>query len=276
MPYWPNGLGSSLGDELLTQSPTITSSNVYFVHYTNGNDSDAGTPENPKKTLQAGVTAAGVSGIVVLQDGHDEVLAATVALAAEAYITIVGEGRTDGKPGAKLRAPAAGTECIDIQVPGVMVRNIYFPESTVANNTGKVRVRGSGGLVRGCYFESNGFDTDGALVVEDGPGGPAAFNTIEDCTFESTSEDRADLPHSGLRIQDATGGLRLKNVTFDNGLYGYTIAALTLSDLMVGFGGDGVTFTNGADAVLGDAVGDVTGWMYLLGNAGSARVRFPA
>lgn len=230
MKYYANGLGESLGgDVLATQTPFITSGNVWWVNSVTGVDaaSPAGQDrEKPLATLVQANTNATAGDTIVLQSGHVETF--TVLFGALKAVTVVGVGTTSGKPAAQLKINAAAAGLISTASGVCELRNIYFPAAVQSDTsaTGKIRIAATPGVViSGCYFESSANDQLAAISID------AASNSvlIENCTFVSTATTVATRPTRALQVDGAISDLRIIGCTFDDGTVGYANPACDIS-----------------------------------------------
>ena len=222
---WPNGIGASTGDSLGTCKPLETSGSIFYVDYSSGNDSnDGGDEARPKKTLGAAITASSANDIIALLPTHDEVIATTlVPLAGQ---TIVGLGRTNGKPSAKLTRGVNGN-VLNLTNAGVQVRNVYFPQSTVATTattTGTVRSASTGHFIGDCLFECGALDTAAAVAINTGTN----YLLLRDCSFVSVTAapsggaDTETPPRAAIiNSASARTDIRMEGITIDGGVGGW-------------------------------------------------------
>ncbi|HXT99480.1 MAG TPA: hypothetical protein VN903_00720, partial [Polyangia bacterium] len=151
MRFYPNGAGESLGgDVLCSQTPIITSGNVWWVNSATGTDaaSPAGQDrEKPLATLVQANTNATAGDIIFLQSGHTETM--TVAFGALKAVTVVGVGTTSGKPAAQLKINAAAAGLLSTATGVSELRNIYFPAAVQSDTsaTGKVLIASTPGVI---------------------------------------------------------------------------------------------------------------------------------
>lgn len=236
-----NGIGATLGSDLLLQAPVMHSGNIRFVSSVSGNDSNAGTDrKKPKATLQAALTASTNFDWVVLLEDHAETISA--ALTAPAHITILGEGRSDGRPTAELRFDSAADIMLSsITASYVEIYNVYFSGNEQATTVPLMNFAGPIRLVD-CVFR-----------VDQNNDAPAVFSTgralIQNCEFFSDS-DGTTPPAEALSCQGVN--LRIENCVFDNGEHGFKNSYALLitgpgSTTALGFGLINTTFRNGAD-----------------------------
>lgn len=265
---YPNGLGSSLGNELLTREPLYTSATVYYVHATDGDDTNAGTErKQPLATLAAAVTAASDDDIIVLLDGHAETL--TSAQTVSERLTIVGEGRSNSKPTVKLTNNQSAASLLTITGNNVELRNIWFEEESQANTQSRIVVTGTDFRMVDCYVECNENDNDTSGGVVSFAAGWANAR-IENTTFISTATDSTDGPAPAVDV-DAGNQFEMDGVVFDGGTAGFldgvafetgTVAVLRLKCT-------NISLLRGADAAIS---GSATGFFMPTTTTGSARV----
>lgn len=271
MKYYPNGAGETLGgDVLASQSPIITSGNIWWVNSATGTDaaSPAGQDrEKPLATLVQANTNATDGDIVFLQSGHVETF--TVAFGALKALTVVGVGTTSGKPAAQLKINAAAAGLISTATGVSELRNIYFPAAVQSDTSanGKVKVASTPGVViSGCYFESSGNDQLSALEI-----GVASNSVlVENCTFVSTATSTATRPTRGIFVSGAVTDLRIIGCVFDDGTVGYSGSSCDLSGgTITRLRCHSNSFLRGADAVVASAS---TGYLVPSTQSGGARV----
>jgi hypothetical protein len=240
-----------------------TSGVVYYVSSSLGSDANGGLSRlDPKATLASAVTASEALGglnIITLMDGHAETLTAVQDIAAA--VTIVGEGRSDGKPTVKLTNNQAAGIMIDVNASGndVEFRNIWIEEDAQANSAVRVRTDLARTSFIDCYFECDGNSNAACLQVNTG----ASALYLKNCTFISTSAAQAapasnDPPTIALEITAAVAGVKMEGCVFSGGNIGFSDYALkataaaitnvrieTLSQLLgadVGFHGSSTGF----------------------------------
>lgn len=256
----PNGIGETLGDTLVTNSPIYTSNRIHYVHSGTGSDS-AGYGETKTKpyaslayAMASGNPALASGDIVVLLDGHEETV--TTAIDIGQGLVIVGSGETDGEPTVTFQNNGVTAHIMTLSAAEVELRNIKFAAFESAQPDNQVDVAGSDCRIIGCLFEANGNNTATQLDIA-----ASLTTTVKNCTFRSTATAANSLPTVGLAC-GAAGILFLENCVFDNGTYGYGTAAMTCSgDLR----GEGNSFLRDARLELSDSAdvilagGTVTG-----------------
>lgn len=254
MANWPNGLGQSLGDSLVTGKPLMTSYTTYFVSSVTGTDGGANNgldPDAPAATIGAVLTAAGVAGvtpIVVCLSGHTETMTST--LTPTIGTIIVGAGSSGGLPTVKLTMNASNTILFTCSAAGIQLRNLWFRTNSVASNVARVKLTGINGLVKGCYFECAALDNAAALEI--GTGGSGSM--VNGTTFVSTAVLNTGRPTSGLSVTAALTDLDFDGCVFDEGTLGFTTTAFIASATITRMSG-AISLLRGANASLGAATG---------------------
>jgi hypothetical protein len=160
-----NGIGGTSGDDLVTLAPLRTSGDIWYVDFTNGTDaaSPAGKDRiKPIKTLSQAYTNAAAGDTIVFLSGHAETLTATQTI-AKAGLKLISEATGSNRARFTSNISVAAI-MFDITAAGVMLGNLYFVQSTVANATARVRYTSTAGNVRNCYFECGTADTVAALA----------------------------------------------------------------------------------------------------------------
>lgn len=218
MPFLPNGIGASLGDQLVVGKPLTLSGDVWYVD-DSGTDavSPAGKQRNsPLATLAQAVTNAAAGDIIVLMDGHAETISTLIAITKN--LTIVGEGQSDGKPTVKITGDAGESGPV-LTVAGTnyfSLRNIWFEEN-LQDTSDNLMTLGTGTYYElvGCYFEAGDTANASLVALSD-----AAYS-IRNTTFVSTATTQATRPHSA--ISGGNGGVVvLDGVVVDSGTVGWT------------------------------------------------------
>lgn len=246
----PNGLGGSVDIIALNEPFYGLNSSSWYVHFATGVDAVAPAGRDkqaPLKTLRQAVTNATENDVIVLLDGHDEMLDAPSIALNKRGLVIVGCGQTAGIPNVKLRNSATTSTVFGITAANIQLRNISFLESTALIVGGQSRLGQSGAsdglVIDGCHFSSGPNDnTPWFSNIND-------YTTIRNTTFISTAVDPAARPSTPLTISGS--GVRLDGVVFSDGVYGfntgYALEVGVATDLM----GDAVSFLLGASAKIG-------------------------
>lgn len=226
--FLPNGLGGTFGDDLITNKPTVVSSDVFYVDSQTGSNSNTGLDrEAPFATLAYALGFVGRGDVVVCLSGHTEEILST--LTTPAIMTLVGEGSLNGEPTVKL-IKANGDEAL-LCTQGIQIRNIKFQPPGLATTPLASASpwcdlsTGDGVQFIGCVFETDRY-MDAAMVrIQTGSTDVMFLN----CTFKSieTSTLAADRPYSPLRCQGAgqTIRLTLEGVIFDGGVSNFRSAS---------------------------------------------------
>ena len=252
-----NGIGVGVGDVLLTNEPLYIGGNVWFVNNGHANAADAAAPrglnpEYPLETLSQAITNSAGGDIVVLGSTHDEITGNPVDLTSK-YVIIVGEGRTEGVPSARLRNEGtSGDPILSCGTVPVQLRNIRFGPGYAAGTYASVNFASgaNGAQVIGCQFEVGDYDTNEHAVKISSSG-----LTFEDCVFKSVGTDPTAAP-VGLVVTVAPDELVLRRCTLDAGVtgfsgssgYGYAadLSAAPISGLTM----ENMSLLNGADVKL--------------------------
>lgn len=243
---YPNGIGRSLGDSLVTIAPLYTSKVVYFVH-SDGDASNSGlVPGAPLPTLQDAVSAAPAPGIIVMLDGHTETITSVISVISN--IIIVGAGQSDGKPTVKLTNNQASDHLLDFTGANVEIRNVWFPAEAQANSAPRVAASADGFRMTGCYCECDENSNSYALALESGWGNAR----IENTTFVSTATDQTDPPATAINVV-AGDHLGLDGLTLDGGTVGWQQVesvgnpALDLAGSVTDVRGENITLLRSSD-----------------------------
>lgn len=217
---YPNGIGGSLGDSLVSQKPLLATGNVWFVSSLIGVDaaSPAGqNREKPLATLAQAVTNAADNDIVVFLSGHTQALTAVQALSKR--LCLIGEGSTAGVPTVSFTLNAAGNPSMfTVSGGAVELRNIKIGSNAQANTAARIAVTGSEFRMRGCYVECNGFDEGPALSMATG----ADRALIENSTFISTATSLTDQPESAIKTLNALADIELRGLVLSGGACGFS------------------------------------------------------
>jgi len=254
----PNGIGGTTGHSLATGSPLQSFGATWYV---GPGGTDAVGPagwrrEAPLATLSQAYTNASAGDTIVFLAGHAETLSSSQVL-AKIGLTLVSEG--DGSNRARFTCNAA-IAMLDVTAAAVRILNVYFPASTTAAPTARVRIGAAGVLVEDCYFECGALDTNQALQCVTG----AASVEINSTTFIST----AATPATGLKVSNGLTGLVMRDVVFDGGSFGWTsYACHLLAGNVAGLYANGISLLNNSDV---DASNTGTGVFLIEASSGSA------
>lgn len=214
---WMNGL-AGLGDDMIVNTPFMTTGNVWFVHY--GTGTDAVSPqglsqEYPLKTLSQAVTNAAHDDTIVLLDGHDETIGSKITISKR--LCIIGAGTSAGIPTAKLTNAQGADSIFQFSTTDIQIRNVYFPVNSISNSAYRVNFSGANWTrFYNCYVECNGLDTNFVFGVNSS----TSYVRVQNCTFVSTATSAALRPYAAL------GGSTIVSwdvfdCTFDGGSVGF-------------------------------------------------------
>lgn len=244
--YHENGIGESLGDTFVTQSPLIYAGDIWFVNSDGGTDATAPAGKEklkPLETLEQALDNADDGDAIVIADSHAETL--TAPLTIDKRVLIVGCGRSSGRPTAKFTANMSSDSLFFITAAGVEIRNIWFEENAQANDTSRIYINGRWFRMTGCYVESDGNDDAEAITLVAESDGFAMF---ENNTFVCTAEDVSDVPEAAIRVGTAYDRISFKGDVFDGGTTGFSLGfALTQAAATSQFMAEEISRLRGAD-----------------------------
>lgn len=218
MKAYPNGIGETTGDQLVTAKPFYTTGDVWYVLFSAGTDG-AGLGKQrlaPLKTLSQALTNAADGDDIVLLAGHAETIAATLTLSKK--VRISGSGAGTGSMPQLTRSIAANGQLFNITTNRVELRNIYFPASGTLSTGAKVTMGGTDCLIQGCQFDSGANDTGPAVDIVTS-GDRARINTTTFLSASTTAQ-----PSMGLRISNAVADIFMNGAVFDGGTVGWSNA----------------------------------------------------
>jgi hypothetical protein len=222
MPDLPNGLGESTGAGWANAKPVNLSGTAYYVDSATGNNSYDGTSRlAPVATLAQAVSDASSGDVIVLMDGHTETL--TAVLNINKNLTIVGGGRTDGKPTVKFTMNnAANAIMFNITGTGtpayVRLHNVWIEENLQANTGARIASTCDTLFhMSSCYFECGQHDDGAALLLESSAG----TALIENTTFISTATLNSARPHSAIQTSGTIYSVIMNGVIVDGGTVGF-------------------------------------------------------
>lgn len=266
--YYPNGVGESLGDQLITGSPLQLSGQAWYVNYAFG--TDAASPqglnkEAPLKTLAQAITNASDNDVVILLDSPT--ITATVTISKK--LCIVGSGTSAGKPTVKLTPNFAAGVLLAITTSAVELRNLWVLSHAQANASDRITVASSEFRMTNCYVECSGTDEGDALSLNAG----ADRARIVSTTLISTATSIADLPLSAIVNSAAIADLELDGLVVSAGTVGFSSQfAVDLSSAAVTrLKGQSVSLLLGADLKLHASS---TGWLNVETSTLGARVEW--
>lgn len=225
MIYRSNGLGGTTGDTLATCRPLIQSGNAWYVGSNVTGAADAAAPagkdrQKPLLTLGQAITNSAAGDIIVLLDGHTEILTAVLAISKQ--LTIVGEGLSGGRPTANFTMNAAAADTFTVNQQGTELRNIWFKEASQTNTSAaKVNITASECRVVGCYFECGAKDQLSGILLGAGANGARLVNT----TLISTATSAATRPTRGVQASAALADVELDGLILSDGTVGFSTAA---------------------------------------------------
>lgn len=209
----PLGLGESLGDDLIINGPLVHTGQVWWVDSATG--SDAVSPRGlerakPLATLAQAVSNAAHGDVIVLMDGHVEVISVNVTIGKR--LVIVGSGLSSGEPTVEFGV-TGNIEMLSITGAQVELRNITFRARSTASAEVKVDAGGNGFKMVGCRFECGDNDTGTALRVS------GDYTLVKSTTFVSTAVTTAPGP---ALVPIGVAGCRVEDCVFDGGTDGWT------------------------------------------------------
>lgn len=217
----PQGLGESLGSDLITEGPLVQTGKVWWVYSETGVDavSPAGLArEQPLATIAQAVANAEDGDIIVLKDGHAETVAESSPLVIDKRVVIVGSGQSSGVPTCVVSVSGADTAVpIQITVAQVELRNIRFAARSVSSSKDKIEVGGSAHAfrMRDCYLQCAGNDDAFALRIQ------ANYCEIRSTTFISTATLASAPANTALIFEGATS-FYMEGCVFDGGSSGWS------------------------------------------------------
>lgn len=268
MNTYNNGLGELLGDSLATSKPVITPGFVWFVNSVGGVDaaSPAGRDrQKPLATTAQAITNAAAGDIILLEDGHTEILTGNVAVSKQ--LVIVGGGSAAGIPTVNFTGNAASLTMFTLSVAGTQMRNIRIKPSLQANSaTTRFSVTAATVRLKGMYFECGANDQLPAVTI----GGAPANVRVNGCTFISTATTVATRPVAGLSfLGSAPTDIDLEGSVFSDGTVGFSGAACDLSGFATRLSGDSLSALLGADILINAAS---TGFLNLSTSTNGGRI----
>ncbi len=266
--FFPNGIGESLGDQLITGKPLFASGQVWYCNFATGTDAASPqglNPQAPLQTLAQAITNAADNDIIVLL--ASETL--TVAVTVSKKVAIVGTGTSAGIPSTSIITNAAAAATLAITTSAVELRNLKFPTNTQANSSDRLAVSGSDFRMVGCYVECSGTDEGDTLSLDAGADRARIANT----TFISTATSAADLPKSAIVNSAAIADLELDGLVVSGGTVGFSSQfAVDLSAAAVTrVKGQSISLLLGADMKLHASS---TGWINTQNSSGAARLEW--
>lgn len=216
MRAYPNGLGGTLGDSLVTQKGLHKlGGEVWYLDSVTGNDSNDGRERGlPLATLAQAQTNASNGDIIDILSTHTETL--TGALTISKRILLVGEGDASGKPTAQFKNNQAAGKLFVITATNVEIRNLLFPENVQACSAVRIDVQADGFRMRGSRMECGENDNAAALLLTSGD-----QPEIDTSTFISTATSTA--PGSGIQLGGTITNAKMDGTVFDGGTIGFNL-----------------------------------------------------
>ena len=212
---YPNGIGGTVGSDVVSLSPLYCSGSIYYVDSSSGSDTYTGLERNkPFATFSAAYTAAANNDLIVLFSGHSETYTAGVTI-SKTGLSIIGEGSGTSAPsfirnfdGSMFTISGAGTQ----------LRNILFSGGTYTSTSAKVTVSCASLYAESLYFQASSYDTGAQLELTTGANN-AFMDTL---TFISSATSVTAQPAIGLKITNAVSDLHIENIIFDGGSSGWS------------------------------------------------------
>lgn len=266
--FLENGIGETLGADLVTYKPLALSGDVWYVH--SGTGSDAASPRGlerlrPLATLSQALTNAANADIIVLLDGHTETL--TGALTISKVVAICGSGSSGGRPTVKFKRNAAAGTLFTISTNFVRIHNVWFEANQQANATARISVGGTDFELEDCYFECGQYDTGPALSIGSGQGNVR----IKDTTFISTATSAAAQPESAIKCAGDSPDMEFDGLVLSGGTVGWSnpYAFDATANALTRVRGRSVSLLLGADMKFASGT---TGWVFPRTATGGARL----
>lgn len=218
MKLYIDGIGSTAGGSYLVGAkPLYASGDIWYVDSMHGDDSWAGTPERPVKTLAYALTLGANGDTFVLLPSYAETITSTVNFLGYQNITIVGCGVT--KPTMRLGGVAG--QLVMGGTMNVSVINVAFMPDTSSASGGCRIVPGTNTSFRDCTFTSGVRDT-GYINLDTA----ISLFRLESCAFYATSTFAScSYTPAVSPIWWTTGAglvVEMRDVTFDGGTTGWT------------------------------------------------------
>ena len=265
---YPNGIGGTLGNSLVTCRPLSISGAVWYVSSATGTDAGGTAGRNREKPLASvsqAITNSSEGDIIVFLSDHDQTISGPININKQ--LTLVGEGSVAGVPEATFRS-SANQILFDAQVAGTQFINIKFEESTAVNTASRIEIGNTDIYLDQIYMECGANDAHGVRATITG-----SRLTIRNSTFISTSTDIADQP--GIAVSLEASGLadmRLEGVTFSAGTVGFAnYFAFSAQNAIERFVGQDISLLLGADMKLNEST---TGRLNLQTVTGGSRVEW--
>lgn len=213
MKYWPHGISSTEGDTLLTEDNLYTDARVFYVRFSDGDDaSDGRSRVAPMKTLGAAVTSAAAGDIIVLLEGHDETVTATITI--NKRLCVVAEGRDDdGKPTVRIRNGTTSGGLIVLDAASIQLRNFIIEKPLTPRAASELAADTASGLwLKGMRFELGSTSQGPTLRLIS-----SAWSLIEDCEWVLLEDASSASSDGAAVIAGLCAGIRMWRCTFDGG-----------------------------------------------------------
>jgi hypothetical protein len=265
---YADGLSVAPGTPFSYEAPLNTTSGLFawYVHYGTGTDAVAPAgldKQRPLKTLHQAVTNANSGDIIVLLDGHDETLTATVADGGKT-LHVIGCGWASGKPTVKLTLNNASSDLLQLTGACSQVRGVWFKGSTQTTTADQLLLNGISQRVQDCYFERSAKDVGKGVRF----GASAVNSEIRDTAFVATNTTYTDQPRHAIYGTLKPDKLVLNNVTVDGGTYGFH-GAEAVSVVIDRPKFENLSLLRGADM---HVTGILHGYIQVTARTGGARV----
>jgi hypothetical protein len=265
-----NGVGGTTGAAIALLSPLYTSGDIWYVSSSTG--SDAAAPRGkerirPLATLAQACTNAAVGDIIVCLSGHAETLTSGQTF-SEANQLIIGEGSGSTRP---RFTRGADIVMFNVTAAGVQFNNIYFPATTVASTSSRVKFAGVRNELIGCYFECGTLDNGAALETVTGA---SQVGITGSNYFVSTSTSTASQPANAITVTNTITDLEIDTLVLDGGSSGWSDPyALKVSGAITRMRATNVDLLGDSDVTI---VTGTTGHFHIRNKTGSPRVAWAA
>jgi hypothetical protein len=145
----------------------VNTSDEYYVDSVNGDDGRSGkSKETAVATLDyaIGLTTANQGDIIYVLPGHAETV--TTAITCDiAGVTIVGLGHGKKRPAFTCNA---AIDAITVTAANVVIKNLYFPASTLTGVTSRINIAAANCEIDGCLFLCGVYDLESITITADG------------------------------------------------------------------------------------------------------------